>query len=464
MRKRYLLAVGLTYLLSTPFCWSDVIGLKTATKVGDKISFTLNAGVKATLKWGDGTQQETEFASVPQEFVVKSDTLTIETEDLIGMMYCPENQLVSLNTAGAPALQSLICSDNQLTSLNMDNNTALKELDCQNNLLENLSVSKCKPLTSLNFAFNNLKSVAISGLANLRSLISAGNQLESMYISVMTNLKHLWCQENKMKNLDISPCKNLIDLYAFDNEMEKITVGTKSRLTDIWVDHNNLVNLDLSGVNNLEVVSADHNQLTLVEINKEYESMREYYVHNNALIFNSLPPLTLWDKVVIDDQSPYVLTEKVEVSSVLDLSNILGYTITGSPIIYTLKWFAANGTPLVQNTDFSLISRGKYSFLKRLDGVYAEITTGRFPDVTFQFQPFNVVEPTAISDVQNNSDRLKVVTTKGQIQITCTESVPVRVSSVSQIDVFKGDMSAGTHTFSVVPGVYIVNGIKYVVY
>ncbi|EMB28623.1 hypothetical protein HMPREF9727_01882, partial [Treponema denticola MYR-T] len=68
----------------------------------------------------------------------KNEDVIIKGKD-ITYLYCPRNQLTSLNVQGLNNLQSLNCHSNQLTSLNVQGLNNLQYLDCHSNQLTSLN-------------------------------------------------------------------------------------------------------------------------------------------------------------------------------------------------------------------------------------------------------------------------------------------------------------------------------------
>ena len=80
-------------------------------------------------------------------------------------LYCPYNQITSLNISQNISLTGLSCNDNQLTSLNLNGAISLQFVYAWNNQLVNLDVSQNTSLISLSCNNNQLISLDLSQIS-----------------------------------------------------------------------------------------------------------------------------------------------------------------------------------------------------------------------------------------------------------------------------------------------------------
>ena len=80
-------------------------------------------------------------------------------------LYCPYNQITTLDISQNISLYWLTCHDNQLTSLNLNGAIALAGLYAWNNQLVNLDVSQNTSLISLSCNNNQLISLDLSQIS-----------------------------------------------------------------------------------------------------------------------------------------------------------------------------------------------------------------------------------------------------------------------------------------------------------
>jgi Leucine-rich repeat (LRR) protein len=107
-----------------------------------------------------------------------ADLKGIEYFEALEDLYCPGNNLTSLNVSENTALIQLSCGNNQLTSLNVSKNTALEYLQCGNNQLNYLNVSMNTALKELDCYFNQLTELDLSKNKGLISLRIYNNQIK----------------------------------------------------------------------------------------------------------------------------------------------------------------------------------------------------------------------------------------------------------------------------------------------
>ena len=166
----------------------DNITLHVKTKDGSSCE-VWNAGNKiGVLNNDQGTS-----VSVPNKneaVIIKGKTIT--------SLYCPDNQLTSLDVQGLTALQNLDCSYNQLTSLDVQGLNSLQNLECYNNQLTSLDVQGLTALQNLYCSYNQLTSLDVQGLNSLQNLSCSSNQLTSLDVQGLNSLQSLNCSSNQL--------------------------------------------------------------------------------------------------------------------------------------------------------------------------------------------------------------------------------------------------------------------------
>ncbi len=245
----------------------------------------------------DGEIQITEAAA--------TTSLNIESEnisDLTGIayftnlthLYCPNNNLTSLDVSALSNLYSLYCYNNLLSSLNLNNCAGLNVLNCSNmmgnvnnNQLTSLDLSgvpnllflTCdgNPLTSLNPSSctliqqitcrnNQLTSLNVSGLSSLTHVTCTGNMLTNVNVSGCTALFYLDCQNNQIASLDLSTCNQFQQLLCSNNQISTINLTGVTGLTHLLCQQNVLTSLNVSGCPNLAYLDCRLNQLTSLNV------------------------------------------------------------------------------------------------------------------------------------------------------------------------------------------------------
>ena len=78
-----------------------------------------------------------------------ADLTGVEYFTELTYLYCPNNQLTTIDVSMNVKLRDLICNDNQLTTLNVSNSPNLEHIYCYNNQLTTIDASSCTSLTRL---------------------------------------------------------------------------------------------------------------------------------------------------------------------------------------------------------------------------------------------------------------------------------------------------------------------------
>lgn len=466
MKKNLLLSSIFGCMLMVSPVSADVIGMRTAVPVGDKMSIALNENVKATITWGDGSTENIEFKGSEVEITVKHADLTLTTNTSVFSLYCPDCSLTSLELKDTPKLVSLLCPDNQLTELNLKATPLLENLNCEGNQLKSLSLSKCHNLVNLNCSGNQLTSLSLATQTKLKELMCGYNDLKGLYVSNQPLLETLWCQGNSIKNVNFASVARPVQICAFDNAIEELHASNLADAEELWLDNNKMKSIDLSEAF-IKVLSASNNELKLIQLDKhKVDSLKAFYVDNNELLINSLPNLYIHsykDSLMhfnISEQRPYVVTEKVNVNEQLDLSDLLLKNAENNTIRSDVDWYTEDGKALVSKEDYTSRSN-HFTFLKPFKSVGAKITSNRYPNETFYIANFQVVDPTGIENVATENN-LKISAKSGQLVVVAPNQTNVRACTVSGALVIDEVVSAGTHRWTLPAGVYVVNGQKVV--
>ena len=174
----------------------------------------------------------------------------IEAFTALNYLYCPNNQLTSLDVTNNTALIQLNCSGNQLIFLDVSQNTTLTDLVCNTNQLTSLNISQNTALTDLACVDNQLTSLDLSNNAALTYLEFQTNQLTTLDVSQNTNLTFLNCINNQLTSLDVSNNTALTYLTCRFNQLTSLDVSQNNSLTALDCINNQLINLDVRNGNN----------------------------------------------------------------------------------------------------------------------------------------------------------------------------------------------------------------------
>ena len=323
-----------TLLASSSLLAEGVITMTTSKAVGETILLKVNANGDFSINGAQETSKGADWFG-RKSYTITSQTITIRGD--VTTLYCPLNQLTSLNLSGCTDLTTLDCYDNSLTSLDLSGCTALTELECYSNQLTSLDVSGCtaltglychsnqltsldvsgctaltglgcsnNPLTSVNLSGcqslkvfswtgGKLTSLNVSGCTALTTLICDHNQLTSLDVSGCTALRWLKCWDNKLTSLDVSSCSVLTTLDCYENQLPSLDVSGCTALTKLDCERNQLPSLDVSGCTALTTLYCSNNQLTSLDVSG-CTALTTLYCYENQLtsLDVSKTPVLIW--------------------------------------------------------------------------------------------------------------------------------------------------------------------------
>lgn len=473
MQRLPLLLASVLFLGGAMQLRADEVTLTTALSTGSELQLALNADLRVTLEWGNGSSQTVICDGSLQSYTVQDADLTISSvSGKITSLYVQGNSLTALDVSKAINLKTLLAADNQLTTLDLSNVQDLVTLDVQGNQLTNISLSAATSVKDVNVASNQItNNLGFSSSARPTFLVAAGNQIGSApSSSVLRSLRTYWMQNNNLSSiLRMTYSTNLRSLCVSNNSLPSLTLPDTPLLTDIWVDNNKLTKLDLSGAPKIVYVSADHNSLGTITWDSDCSKTLEYaYLQNNALFVNSMPTLSSLEGYCIMPQGEYEMDEDYyDLNTGIDLSSLLlrngwNRSIT-SGSVYTFT--EVDGKTLTSGTDYDMTSARVFTFLTAQRGVQLHLTNSRFfSDAEFTTSAFNVGVPVGISDVTTDKLSLSVSGQRGMLRIDAPQATQLRVYSLAGACVTNETISQGSHAIVLPAGVYVVNGKKVIVF
>ena len=119
------------------------------------------------------------------------------------------------------ALEVLYCGNNELISLDVSKNTVLKELYCWHTNLTSLDVSKNKSLLILNCNYSKVTELNVSKNTALTSLSCSQNYMTTLDMTGCKALTNLDCHQNSLKTLDLTGCTALTSLSCYSNNIKE---------------------------------------------------------------------------------------------------------------------------------------------------------------------------------------------------------------------------------------------------
>ena len=421
------------------------VKMKTAKATGTKISIAVNVGIPVTVTWGDGSTEQVTSTGQPQEFTVKSESLTLSSDGDITSLYVAENELTELTFNSLTTLKTLVCCENKLEKLDLSNCKELVSLDCQGNKLTSLTIGSSN-ISDLNIADNQLTSNGLRSGANVTSLVCGNNKLSTiLYLSSMTGLKTLFCQDNQLTSLGLSKCTELEQLLAYGNQLKTFNAKALVNMKDLWLGGNQLEELDLSAQNVLVGLSVPDNKLTTILWNKDCSKTLTYAdLSGNGLFLNSFPTIYNSTKKIytvdaaLTQATPYELLTDVNVGERSEaMQNYLARNAFNASVSSELVLTDATGAELVKDEDYTY-SAYKFTFHKGHNGVVLTVMPKNYLEVVLKTKPFNIIDPTGIETITSS----QTMADDGVIY-----DLSGRKMASSQLK----------------PGIYVINGKKVVI-
>jgi Leucine-rich repeat (LRR) protein len=182
-----------------------------------------------------------------------ADLTGLEAFTSLGLFYCENNLLTSIDISANTSLTTLYCKGNQLTSLDISNNTLLTNLRCHENSITSLDVTTAPDLQYLFCYDNQISSLDLSQNPLLEELVVANNNLTSLDITSNTLLEELQIDQNQIASIDLSQNTALLRIFCRNTALTNLDCSNSPSLNWIVVNDNDLESLDVSNGNNTNV-------------------------------------------------------------------------------------------------------------------------------------------------------------------------------------------------------------------
>lgn len=375
------------------------------------VTIGLNAAGTVKVDWGTGEQVEQTAAAAYDgwnnalEFTgTPSGTVKIYGE---GIIYF---QAFTKYESGADVISGGI------TSIDLSNAATITELDVHQNNLATLDLSKLTALTSLTAGVNDFETIDLSANTELTKLdLQNGKnngKLTSIDLSKNVKLTNIVLSGNKLTTLDVS--KNVLakTITVLNNQLATVNLGANTnKKHTINLGNNKLTAIDLSQFADASgsFIYLRDNDLTGDAIKlAEGKTVQRLWVDGNAFTLAQLYALkslatqtftyaTTFTKA--QAQQPYAIAEAIKVGETVDLSSQATLGTTASTIV----WKNAEGTALVEGTDYS-VANGVFTFLTAQEAIHAELTNAELPNFT-EAKPYI----TTVLKVEGNTDGISGV-------------------------------------------------------
>ena len=343
------------------------------------------------------------FTALESLFCPNNNLTTLDLSGLsaLASFSYDKDKLTSLDLSGCTSLENLDCSNGPLTSLDLSGCTALKSLRCDNNNLTTLDLSGLSALASFSYDKDKLTSLNLTGCTSLENLSITGGKLTALNMSSCTSLVSLRCDSNNLTALDLSGCTALTELYCYNNDLTTLDLSGLSALESIEYDKDKLTSLNFTGCSALESLNVTNGKLTALNTSS-CASLVSLHCNNNNLTFldlsgcanltelycnnNQLDELAVLDCTNLSklDCSNNLLTQ-------LDLTNCVG--LTYDDLAYSYNNITKLVTPTGSITDTVLLQpqkdTGYISVIGLANSVPRELTHGVPVTLPTQVYPLN---------------------------------------------------------------------------
>lgn len=252
--------------------------------------------------------------------------------------------------------------DMPMYSVNLTALSALRHLRLTNAGLYTVDLSYNRRLTTLDLSHNNLSTFSLAGINDLyqKTLLTdidvSYNNLSEMEIPDDFGIRRLDISHNRFTDITVDEAENMVEFNAAHNEFEFINLLYCTSLKHLDLSHNRLTSIIMPQDNNVTHLAVNDNSFTLANMpvagGHAYESFI-YAPQSTIEIPTKGPGINLSDQYI----------------------NIDGrYT--------QFVWKKADGTSLVDGTDYT-VSEGNTRFINTSVGfIYCEMTHPAYPDLS----------------------------------------------------------------------------------
>lgn len=286
-----------------------------------------------------------------------------------------EGSSLTIYTAEGDQLTALGIENFPLASIDLQKATALRDLKINKSGLTTIDLRFNRLLASLNLDSNNLSSLDLSGLYPiwekhmLSNLSAANNQLENVTIVSTTPITDLNLSGNRISEFSLKNYDNI-----------KVLNLSGNLLAD---------ELNLAYLGNAESIDLSGNSLSRV-VYDSFENLKAFDISGNQFTIETLPYQPGAENYIYAPQQPIQILKNAPAINLSDQNRVLEDGVGTS-----FLWKKADGSALVEGTDYSC-KDGATIFLDiNLGKVYCEMSNPAFP----QFTGDNILRTTEVNVV-----------------------------------------------------------------
>lgn len=319
----------------------------------------------------------------------------------------------------------------------------MTQFSLNNSAVKTLDVTKVTTLTSL-----SVDNTTQSKYAPQLESIDLSKNTELNYLKIIGNATN----KGKLSAIDLSSNTKLASVFLQDNALTTVTLPAAATLTYLNLQNNLFESLDLTGLTRIANLYLENNKLNNVALGNITKLCK---LEGNQLRFETLPAqpagMNTKNKTKNFTYSPQAAVEfptLFETTTIIDLtSNLTVAKGELDPADYatyltattTFSFVTADGTALVEGTDYEVTEPGKFKFLKEQTAkIHIEMLNAAFPKFT--------------ADAPMKTTEFTVTASTGIRTVGATAAAAGKVYNLQGVEVQKP-----------VKGLYIQNGKKVLV-
>ena len=389
-------------LTSIMLIWSMVansapIQIKTNKPIGQDFLIALNAGLQVSVKWDNGQTDHFLSDSFPKNLIIKGTAAEISANADITSLFFGNNGITELTfDITANSIQRIYCPQNELTSLDLTFCQQLTELNVADNHLKKIKIES-RLLENCDLSNNQLQELAIPNKGMyLKSLVLSGNHFKKLeQVDEMVSLQNIFCANNQLNTLSLQKNKKLRNVVVNSNQLKELNTQGLRHLEQIWISDNLVEKLDVASANSLMSLKADKNKLNTIKWNQNCRNSFKFIdIKDNNLFFNSFPTILNEKGNAIEahimPQNAYPIDSILFVKETYN-KWVNEFTVNGWQETTNLQSTIKNeeGKTLTTPEDYTL-SNGLLTFYKENNQVTISSQSDMYPKMTLSTTPFKV--------------------------------------------------------------------------
>lgn len=334
----------------------------------------------------------------------------------------------SINTEEAGNLRSLELSAASFALLDLNRLSQLKNLrliDCT--LLYGIDISGCRALTDLSLCHTWLSDIDLSHNEAIENIDLSFCELNDIDLSHNPNIRTL----NLSSHISVG--------------ISQIDLSLQTELEELNISHNSLSWLDLSSNTKLKHAVLSSNKLEHINI-ENLTGLEELDLSGNKFTYSTLPQGSEIESYFYGNQAPYEVVpegNKVDLSLLYKVDTFMPGDDSSS---YTeFVWYNDRSGKIYKEGEDYISEEGVFIFNEPLQGIYCEMTNGRFPGLQLRT---NVISLSGVDSTL--SDGVYVKGGSGEIHIE---------GAIGNVEVFNSSgikIGENKDVFKCPSGIYIV--------